>query len=65
MIDPTRAGDACVGALGAELARHLDDAALLVRGTDVAARAVAGLGPTALGLAWALPGSRPAPGPTH
>jgi sugar/nucleoside kinase (ribokinase family) len=53
VIDPTGAGDACVGALAAGLARGLDDAALLALGSEVAARAVAGIGPAGLGLAVA------------
>jgi sugar/nucleoside kinase (ribokinase family) len=51
VVDPTGAGDACVGALAAGLARGLDDAALLALGSEVAARAVAGVGPAGLGLA--------------
>jgi sugar/nucleoside kinase (ribokinase family) len=51
VVDPTGAGDACVGALAAGLARGLDDAALLALASEVAARAVAGVGPTGLGLA--------------
>jgi ribokinase len=50
VVDPTGAGDACVGALGAGVARGLDDPALLALGVEVAARAVAGLGPAGLGL---------------
>ena len=50
VADPTGAGDACVGALGAGLGRGLDDPALLQLGLEVAARAVAGLGPEGLGL---------------
>jgi sugar/nucleoside kinase (ribokinase family) len=53
--DPTGAGDACVGALGAGVARGLDDRALLALGLVVAARAIGGLGPEGLGL------TRPAP----
>jgi sugar/nucleoside kinase (ribokinase family) len=53
-VDPTGAGDACVGALAAGLARGLDDAALLALGNEVAARAVAGVGPAGLGLAVAV-----------
>jgi ribokinase len=48
VVDPTGAGDACVGALAAGLARGLDDAALLALASDVAARAVAGVGPSGL-----------------
>jgi sugar/nucleoside kinase (ribokinase family) len=48
VVDPTGAGDACVGALAAGLARGLDDAALLALASDVAARAVAGIGPSGL-----------------
>ena len=51
LVDPTGAGDACVGALGAGVARGLDDPALLALALEVAARAVAGLGPEGLGLA--------------
>jgi sugar/nucleoside kinase (ribokinase family) len=51
VVDPTGAGDACVGALAAGVARGLDDAALLALGGEVAARAVAGIGPAGLGLA--------------
>jgi sugar/nucleoside kinase (ribokinase family) len=51
VVDPTGAGDACVGALGAGVARGLDDPALLALGLEVAARAVAGFGPEGLGLA--------------
>ena len=50
VVDPTGAGDACVGAFAAGLARGLDDAALLALGSEVAARAVAGIGPAGLGL---------------
>jgi sugar/nucleoside kinase (ribokinase family) len=50
VLDPTGAGDACVGALGAGIARGLDDPALLELGLEVAARAVSGLGPESLGL---------------
>ena len=50
LVDPTGAGDACVGALGAGVARGLDDPALLALGLGVAARAVAGFGPEGLGL---------------
>jgi sugar/nucleoside kinase (ribokinase family) len=53
VVDPTGAGDACVGGLAAGLARGLDDAALLGLASEVAARAVAGIGPTGLGLAIA------------
>ena len=60
MVDPTGAGDACVGALGAGVARGLDDPALLALGLEVAARAVAGLGPEGLGLA--TPASAPEAG---
>ncbi|HEV8309548.1 MAG TPA: carbohydrate kinase family protein [Methylomirabilota bacterium] len=52
--EPTGAGDACVGALGAGLARGLDDAALLALASAIAARAVSGLGPAGLGLATPL-----------
>jgi sugar/nucleoside kinase (ribokinase family) len=48
VVDPTGAGDACVGALAAGVARGLDDAALLALASDVAARAVAGIGPRGL-----------------
>jgi sugar/nucleoside kinase (ribokinase family) len=48
VVDPTGAGDACVGALAAGLARGLGDAALLALASDVAARAVAGIGPSGL-----------------
>jgi ribokinase len=51
VVDPTGAGDACVGALGAGVARGFDDPALLALGLEVAARAVAGFGPEGLGLA--------------
>ena len=51
VVDPTGAGDASVGALGAGLARGLDDPALLALALEVAAGAVAGLGPEGLGLA--------------
>jgi sugar/nucleoside kinase (ribokinase family) len=51
VVDPTGAGDACVGALGAGLAHGLDDPALLALGLEVSARAVAGVGPEGLGLA--------------
>lgn len=51
VVDPTGAGDACVGALGAGVARGLDDPALLALGVEVGARAVAGFGPEGLGLA--------------
>jgi len=61
VVDPTGAGDACVGALGAGLARGLDDPALLALGREVASRAVAGLGPSGLGLAGTAAGNRPAP----
>ncbi len=61
VVDPTGAGDACVGALGAGLARGLDDAALLALAREVAGRAVAGVGPAALGLARARPGGPLAP----
>ncbi len=61
VVDPTGAGDAAVGALGAGLALGLDDAALLALASEVAARAVTGLGPTGLGLAWAGSGDRLAP----
>lgn len=60
VVDPTGAGDACVGALAAGLARGLDDAALLALASAVAARAVAGLGPTGLGLTWWASGGGPA-----
>jgi ribokinase len=52
MVDPTGAGDACVGALAVGLARGLDDSALLALASEVAARAVASVGLTGLGLAW-------------
>jgi ribokinase len=55
VVDPTGAGDACVGALGAGLARGLDDPALLALGLEIAARAVAGYGPEGLGLATPAP----------
>ena len=55
VVDPTGAGDACVGALGAGVARGLDDPALLAVGLEVAARAVAGFGPEGLGLATPAP----------
>ncbi len=55
VVDPTGAGDACVGALGAGMARGLDDAALIALGLEIAARAVAGFGPEGLGLASPLP----------
>jgi ribokinase len=67
VVDPTGAGDACVGALGAGLARRLDDPALLALASEVAARAVAGIGPAGLGLTWEAAGraaaveGRPAP----
>jgi ribokinase len=50
VVDPTGAGDACVGALAAGLARGLDDVALLALAGEIAARAVAGVGPAGLGL---------------
>jgi sugar/nucleoside kinase (ribokinase family) len=58
--EPTGAGDACVGALGAGVARGLDDGALLALGLEVAARAVAGVGPEGLGLVspTTVPGPR-------
>ncbi|HEX2481458.1 MAG TPA: PfkB family carbohydrate kinase, partial [Methylomirabilota bacterium] len=55
VVDPTGAGDASVGALGAGLARGLDDPALLVLALEVAARALAGFGPEGLGLAHPVP----------
>jgi sugar/nucleoside kinase (ribokinase family) len=51
VVDPTGAGDACVGALAAGLARGLEDAALLRLGVEVAARAIAAIGPAGLGFA--------------
>ena len=50
VVDPTGAGDACVGALGAGLGRGLDDPALLALGIEIASRALAGVGPEGLGL---------------
>jgi ribokinase len=55
VVDPTGAGDASVGALGAGLARGLDDPALLALALEVAARALAGFGPEGLGLAHPVP----------
>jgi sugar/nucleoside kinase (ribokinase family) len=55
VVDPTGAGDACVGALGAGVARGLNDPALLALGLEVAARAVARFGPEGLGLAPRVP----------
>jgi ribokinase len=52
VVDPTGAGDACVGALAVGMARGLDDPALLALASEVAARAVAGVGPSGLGLTW-------------
>jgi sugar/nucleoside kinase (ribokinase family) len=55
VVDPTGAGDACVGALGAGLAQGLEDPALLALALGIAARAVAGFGPEGLGLAHPVP----------
>ena len=51
VVDPTGAGDACVGALAVGLLRGLEDAALLHLGLATAARTVAAIGPAGLGLA--------------
>jgi sugar/nucleoside kinase (ribokinase family) len=50
VVDPTGAGDACVGALAVGLLRGLADPALLQLGLETAARTVAAIGPAGLGL---------------
>jgi ribokinase len=50
VVDPTGAGDACVGALAAGLVEEREDGALLRVGLEVAARAIAAIGPAGLGL---------------
>ena len=51
VVDPTGAGDACVGALTVGLLRGFEDAALLQLGLAIAARTVAAVGPAGLGPA--------------
>lgn len=50
VVDPTGAGDAVTGALSVALARNLPPRAMLALADQVAICAVAGLGPSALGL---------------
>jgi sugar/nucleoside kinase (ribokinase family) len=51
VVDPTGAGDACVGALAVGLVRGLEDLTLLQLGLAIAARTVAAVGPAGLGPA--------------
>ncbi len=52
LLDPTGAGDATVGALAAGRAQGLSLHAAATMAAGIGARAVAGLGPSALGFDW-------------
>lgn len=52
LVDPTGAGDAAVGALGAALAGGSSLVEAAERAVRIGARAAGGIGPAALGFAW-------------
>jgi ribokinase len=52
LVDPTGAGDAATGAMGAAVAARLGSAAMLEAGVAAAARALSDLGPRGLGLSF-------------